>query len=135
MPPHCCLRPRSQDTGGKKRRPADKGPNSFIAKNITRSTCSAIGSSSVLPSLPICAPRSCCPPPFLDAEFVKGYQGNGIRRVARCGGEVSYEWRKGNMRTRVPPSSMDRRAPRSMSSLWASSALATMLTAATESRS
>jgi hypothetical protein len=59
---------------------------------------------------------ACYPPPFLDAEFMNGYQGNGIWRLASCGREVSYEWRKGNIRTRVPPSSIDRRAPRSMSS-------------------
>jgi hypothetical protein len=51
------LRPRAQETGAEKRRPAEKGRNSFIAKNITRSTCSAISSGSLLPSPPISAPR------------------------------------------------------------------------------
>lgn len=92
MPPRCGLRPRSRDTGGKKRRPADKGPNSFIAKNIARANCPAISSSSVPPSLPISAPRrgdncseTCCPPPFLDAEFVNGLPGerNQARRSLR----------------------------------------------------
>src|SRR5687767_9838816 len=120
MPPRCCLRPRSQDTGGKKRRP-DR-------KDRTRSSRRTSPDPSARDQLELCASlvadqhakegdncsQTCCPPPFLDAEFVNGLPGDGIRRVARCGGEVSYEWRKGNIRTRVPPSSIDRSAPPSM---------------------
>ena len=88
MPRHCCLRPRSQDTGGEKRRPSDRGPNSLIAKNIAGSTRLAISSSCAPPSLPISAakrgtttPRPVVPPPFLDAEFVTGLPGE--RNLAR----------------------------------------------------
>lgn len=84
MPRHCCLRPRSQDTGGEKRRPSDRGPNSLIAKNIAGSTRLAISSSCAPPSLPISAakrgtttPRPVVPPPFLDAEFVNRLPGEG----------------------------------------------------------
>ncbi len=42
---------------------------------------------------------------------------------------------RGSILTRVPPSSIDRSAPRSMSSRCTSSALATVLTASSESRS
>jgi hypothetical protein len=58
-----------------------------------------------------------------------------MRRVARCDYEVSYERRSGSIRTRVPPSSIDRSAPRSISSRYAATALATLLTALSESRS
>jgi hypothetical protein len=56
-------------------------------------------------------------------------------RVACCDYEVSYERRSGSIRTRVPPSSIDRSAPRSISSRYAATALATLLTALSESRS
>lgn len=42
---------------------------------------------------------------------------------------------RGSIRTRVPPSSIDMSTPRSMSSRCAAIALATMLTAASESKS
>ena len=47
----------------------------------------------------------------------------------------SWDRRRGSTLTRVPASSIDRRAPRSMSSRCASSAFATMLTITSESRS
>jgi len=58
-----------------------------------------------------------------------------------CGGEWDCGYDgfraslRGSIRTRVPPSSIDRSAPRLMSSRCTSSALATMLTASSESRS
>ena len=47
----------------------------------------------------------------------------------------SWDRRRGSTLTRVPASSIDSSAPRSMSSRWASSAFATMLTTTSESRS
>jgi hypothetical protein len=84
------------------------------------------------------APESAFPPCFSSVEGPKVCDqgmGRGPPRRGNYCCEEAYDPLRGSILTRVPPSSIDRSAPRSRSSWCASRAVATMLTAPSESRS
>jgi len=80
-----------------------------------------------------------CSPHFRQSSVVSDRNQETGRRVyggARgCGLRTACEPLRGSILTRVAPSSIDRSVPGAMSSRCASSALATMLTGSSESRS
>ena len=81
---------------------------------------------------------SLCSPLFSSIEVQRSATRGGTRACGwewDCGYEGPCEPPRGSILTRIPPSSIDRSAPRSMSSRCASSALATMRAAPSESRS
>jgi hypothetical protein len=77
----------------------------------------------------------CCPLPSLAAQLVTGHQRNGMGGPRLATKRSQCEPRRGSIRTCVPPSSIDRSAPRSISSRYAATAVATLLTELSESRS
>jgi len=132
------------DTGGTERRPLHRGE---VAHSQRHRPVDLKSITFRPPRVPMesraarrgnTAPESVFPPVFRQSKSNSRQPGDGIRVCGgewECGYEKPCEPLRGRILTRVPPSSIDRSAPRLMSSRCASSALATMLTASSESRS
>jgi hypothetical protein len=133
------------DTGGTKRRPLHRSeiaqsqghqPIDLAVKDVH---ATARLTESCAPRRGNIAPESAFPPLFFRQSSVGTLQPGSETTSAQggrvCGYERPCEPLRGSILTRVPPSSIDRSAPRSISSRCASSALAMTLTAPSESRS
>jgi hypothetical protein len=132
------------DTGGTERRPLHGGEvirlqrHRSIDLKSTTFTPPSVLTHSRAPRRGNIAPESVFAPVFRQSSPTVRNQGDGtgMRRPVGLGGyEGPCAPVRGSILTRVPPSSIDRSAPRSMSSRCASSALTTVPTASSESRS
>ena len=141
---HCCKPPRSQRHGRHKAPPDAPRRSRSLAKTSTnRSEVTTfmpprVSTESRAPRRGNTAPESVFPLFFVNRSPTVRDPGVGTRVCGGewdCGYEGPCEPLRGSILTRVPPSSIDRSAPRSRSSRCASSALATMRTAPSESRS
>ena len=141
---HCCGRPRSRRHGRHRAPPGAARRSRSLAKTSTnRSEVNHVHAAARFDGERRAqkgehSSRVCVPPCFSSFEVQRSATGSGtggLRWEWDCGYEGPCEPLRGSILTRVPPSSIDRSAPRSMSSRCASSALATMRTAPSESRS